>query len=463
MASKKGFFVRLGDSRKDLINSYIDQGLSFSDAFNSYAWDAAGLQISLLSFNKDKIDYVCLSEKRAKVVTGKSRVDFFDFVPVNNVGFREISEILSNPIKKNFAEQVGLGLGKFPKKTWKEVINAIKELTTINAEEIDRLLLLKKYSNFNFQGKQSDLLLMEREAIGIAFDIFGKSNELRKKVLREWAPKEENIEDVNKKEKIATINYEVDDFYPAFLEGLSEQHIQEESAIQHDMLNYPDYQFTGHKTGVSKFNQGSRTLNIFYANRNKLENTLGVDLIYFKEEFNAFILVQYKLMDKGNETDGYYYRPDDQLLKEHNLISEVQESLKSLETLKLEHHAEYRFMNDPFMYKLVPNKGVKAGSSELISGMYVTSEYMDFLIGPHGPRGPRGGKKIGFDNAPRYLTNTEFTSLVNKGFIGTNFQQSSMLQKSIRSFLESNKAIVFAIEGSEREELVDKKWLDNNM
>lgn len=42
---------------------------------------------------------------------------------------------------------------------------------------------------------------------------------------------------------------------------------------------------------------------------------------------------------------------------------------------------------------------------------------MNFLISTAGPKGPCGGSQITFENAPRYLTNTEFSSLVHAGWV----------------------------------------------
>lgn len=450
-------------ARHDLIINNINQDVSFSDAINTNSWEPKGLQLALLSFKSKTINYVCLAEKRARVVTGKSRIDFFEFIKISDINTDDILNKLNSSVRHHFSETVSLNVARFPEKTWEEVILAIKELTKFNSDEIDRLISLKKFSGYQFSGRVSELLLLERDALGGAFDIFNKSNELRKRILRTWAPKEETVNTINEEAKTAEIfsdSYD-HDFYPSFLEGLSGQYVQEESAIQHDLMNFPDYEFSGHKTGVSKFEQGGRSLNVFYANRNKLEHTLGVDLIYFKKEFNAFTLVQYKLMQQKNDAHGYYYRPDDQLHLEHNRMKSIWSKMSVLKDSKLKSHSEYRLLENPFLYKLVPNKGVRAGIAELVPGMFLSHEYMDFLIGPEGPKGPRGGNIIGYENSPRYLTNTEFVSLVDKGFIGTKFEQSAMLHKFIKSFLEGDNAIVFAIEGAEDSPLLDKSRLDN--
>jgi hypothetical protein len=81
----------------------------------------------------------------------------------------------------------------------------------------------------------------------------------------------------------------------SFLSGVSRRHLQEESPLQHDLNNWVGANAV-HVAGVSTFELGDRRLQVVYANRNELERTLGVDLIYVNSRFNSFVLVQYKLM-----------------------------------------------------------------------------------------------------------------------------------------------------------------------
>ena len=71
---------------------------------------------------------------------------------------------------------------------------------------------------------------------------------------------------------------------------------------------------------------------------------------------------------------------------------------------------------------------------------------MKFLLGPKGPTGKRGGRIISFKNSPRYLTNTEFSSSVNRGWIGSNMNQSDVLESVVKSFLETGRALLVAVE-----------------
>lgn len=274
-------------------------------------------------------------------------------------------------------------------------------------------------------------------------DIFSGSNLLRKEVLSSWAPNIEDVKDVDEGELTATLS--VNDVQKSsFISGIASRHIQEESALQHDLINWHGESAQFHEMGVSSFKQGSRTLDVVYANKNSLEHTLGVDLIYYNQEYHSFVLVQYKLMKDKNDTEGYFYRPDEQLEKEllrMNIFSKNHPS-----ECKINSHEQYRLNPDGFLFKMIPCRGVQAASSQLISGMYITREYMQFLLGDEGPKGKNGGRIISFKNSPRYLTNTEFSSSVNRGWIGSQMNQSDILEKVIKGFLETGRAIIVAFE-----------------
>ena len=98
------------------------------------------------------------------------------------------------------------------------------------------------------------------------------------------------------------------------------------------------------------------------------------------------------------------------------------------------------------MLKLVPSKGLKPASGELIKGMYIPREYMHFLLGPNGPKGPQGGAQVTFRGAPRYLTNSQFAASIHAGWIGTRGVQTKALGAMIQQFYESGRAMLVAYE-----------------
>lgn len=443
MAQSGGIFVFFDELRRaELIEEREEGGYySFSDAFSVPDWEIKSLQVALISFSERNFDYAALAKKGKKVVTAKSKVEFSDLVSLDSLPIKSIENKLKSSVKSHFIRSSQGAGSRVPLKTWQNVISIIRELRPEQASEIDRLLSIKEISLYTLRGGASEIILQEREALGIALDIFDISRQLRKEVLGSWAP---NLEDVTK----SAGSFEGYLKLPpkgrcSFLSGIPKRYIQEESAIQHDLVNWSG--MTGvHEAGYSRFQKGDRSLDVIYANSNALEKTTGVDLIYYNEVYTSFVLVQYKLMKDRLKDGSVIYRPDKQLVKELKRMDKFVG--RYYQDTNILCHEDYRLCDDGFMLKFVPNNGIQPTSSELIKGMYITRKYMRFLMSDNGPRGKRGGKIVDFKNSPRYLTNTEFSNFVNKGWIGTRGIQSKVLKNLIKQYLETGNAVLVARE-----------------
>lgn len=443
MPKHHGLIIHFDEEQRGDFLKEEKENQSFSDALSVHDWEIKKLQIVLLSFTGATIDYICLATKGNRVATAKSRVEFSDLVDLSSIPVHEIEKLLAPNTKLHFMRSSSGRGGKIPEKTWDEVLAVLKELRPNQVGEIDRLISLTTIAKYRLTGVAAEVLLQEREALGVALDIFSGSNQLRKDVLRAWAPGLDEIQECNDEDQVAKLSpHQGSSSF--FLSGIPERYIQEESATQHDLFNWENEKASLHRMGVSIFNKGSRVLEVVYANKNDIEKTLGVDLIYHNQEFHSFVLVQYKLMKDRNELEGYYYRPDKQLEKEVSRMNQFHEKHGGVKSIKS--HKEYRINSDGFLFKLVPNKGIQAASEKLISGMYLTREYMNFLLGDDGPKGVKGGGLISFNNSPRYLTNTEFVNLVNRGWVGSNCDQSDLLADLIKSFLDTGRAVLVATE-----------------
>lgn len=443
MPKKQGLIIHFDEEQRRDFLKEEKEGQSFSDALSVQDWEMRQLQVVLLSFSGSTIDYICLATKGNRVATAKSRVDFSDLVDLGSIPVTDLEKFLSQNTKLHFTRSsTGRG-GRIPPKTWEALLSALKELRPEQADEIDRLTSLTTIAKYRLTGDTADILLQEREALGAALDIFSGSNQLRKEVLKAWAPNLDEVQEYDDEKLVAKL-IPAEDSSSSFLSGIPSRHIQEESAIQHDLFNWENEKANLHNMGISIFEQGSRVLEVVYANKNALEKTLGVDLIYYNREFHSFVLVQYKLMKDKNDAEGYYYRPDAQLDIEFRRMDNFVEDHGDIEAIS--EHNEYRINSDGFFFKLVPNKGIQAASEKLISGMYLTREYMEFLLSEKGPKGVKGGSIISFNNSPRYLTNTEFSNFVNRGWIGSNCTQSDVLAELIKSFLNTGRAVLVATE-----------------
>ena len=141
-------------------------------------------------------------------------------------------------------------------------------------------------------GPSVEQVALERDAVGVALDIFDRSSQLRQETLRRWVPPPGTL--------------------PPFLKGIEQSKLTEEQMLAHDSKVFPGAEAVAIHIGAT-FTVGERTLSVVYLNRTSVEKSLGVDLIYYNHQFDAYTLVQYKRMNKGpvkkNAPDSWVFRP----------------------------------------------------------------------------------------------------------------------------------------------------------
>ena len=438
---KEGVLIQFPESREyELIKLTRDRFgeekiKDFSDAFDILGWEVKSKEIAIISFSPNTFDYIALATKKRKVVTEKNKIEFSHIIDLRNLQIEKVENDININLKKFFIDERKINKEKLSSELLKELLFSIKRNRKYLVDSIERLITLQKFSNYILKGKNIEQLLQEREAISSALDIFDSSTKLRQDVLNSWIPKSENIITKSEKDKEAILKESI-----SFFDGL-ERTIQEETTIQHDLLNFDGSMAEEHNGGYSQFTLGSRQLNIVYTNRTALEKEIGIDLIYYNENYDSFVLVQYKLLRGEND---FCYRPDKQMRNELDRMNNFMLNYKDNKSIKK--NKEYRLNDDGFLFKFIENKGIKIASSELIKGLYITREYINFIVSDDSPKGERGGTIISTEKTPRYLTNSEFTMLISKGFLGTRGIQSDVLKDLIKSYFKTGKAVLLAIE-----------------
>ena len=76
-------------------------------------------------------------------------------------------------------------------------------------------------------------------------------------------------------------------------------------------------------------------------------------------------------------------------------------------------------------------------------------------------KGERGGKTISYDNVGRYLDNTGFKTIIEGGWIGTNQNQSLLIEKIIKAILENGKTAVLAIKKKLEKDIISEQFEEN--
>jgi hypothetical protein len=232
-----------------------------------------------------------------------------------------------------------------------------------------------------------------------------------------------------------------------FLRGLQNAMAREDAQLRHDAERFANWmKIDSRIVDVWKFEDpvwSGRRVTVLYADKGPLETLTGTDLIYYREETRAFVLVQYKRMTPTG--GGLFYRPDAQL----DLEIERFEKL-GLQDSPATAVGEVRLSPAPFYLKLVEPDITRPEGNHLAKGMYFPLDLFQLLRGSSQTLGPNGGVRIGWSNAQRYITNGQFVALVQESWIGTRGNASDVLEQIIHNSLAGGSGLVIVSDETER-------------
>jgi hypothetical protein len=213
---------------------------------------------------------------------------------------------------------------------------------------------------------------------------------------------------------------------------------REDVVIAHDARSIPGYELIGSDiTGRAVFERNNERLEVYTANRQPLEELLGVDLIYLNTARNNIVMVQYKMLEyRSSETDeDWVYVPDRQLESE----------IKRMRRFDRDHGAgpyEYRLNPSVFFLKFVKRQGTIGRG-----GIVIPIDHYQRIAANPEARGPKGGLRISFRSlSGRYMRQAAFLDLVRSGYIGAHAETTEHLKALVEHVLARGKGAVAAIQ-----------------
>ena len=227
----------------------------------------------------------------------------------------------------------------------------------------------------------------------------------------------------------------------------------EDGVIEHDARSVPGYDLVGSEvTGHAVFEKGFERLEVYTANRRRLENVFGVDLIYMNLTRKNIVMVQYKMLEpprqNASEPD-WIYRPND------NLESEI-ERMGRFGKKHSPGPYEYRLNPQVFYLKFVKRTGALKNA-----GYTIPIDHFEQLRKDPACRGPRGGFRISFERlAGRYLRQGAFVELIRSGYIGAHAKTTMQLKALVEAVVQQDRAVVAAVQSQKDDEVSDVDALD---
>lgn len=216
MGEYSGFLVLFDEERRaDLLKERAGITSGFSDTFSSPDWKMREWEVCFLSFDGMSLVHACLAQRRNKAATAKYRVDFSEFVDLLSLDLVEIKQEFPPNLEHHWLRSSSGRGRRVPPATWHELVQIVRRLRPNQATEVDRLLRLRAVAKQRLVGPGAEQLALERDAVGVALDIFDRSSQLRQETLRRWVPPPGQL--------------------PPFLKGIQQSKLTEEQMLAHEV------------------------------------------------------------------------------------------------------------------------------------------------------------------------------------------------------------------------------------
>jgi hypothetical protein len=226
-ANRGGFLIRFDeDQRATFLRDLGGVETGFSDALSSDDWAVKRWDVCGLLFDAGVITHWALARKGKKVATGKVRVEFTEVTPTQ-LPLAKIEERVDPQIRRNIVSaRSGVG-GRVSPAAWEGLKRAVGEIDADSLAVLERLERLRDQSGEVITRPGAEIVAQQRDAVGLALDVFDRTGQLRKRTLQGWTTQK-------------------GDRLSSFLNGLTGVRTIEDQIIARDAAVFPDAEETQH-------------------------------------------------------------------------------------------------------------------------------------------------------------------------------------------------------------------------
>jgi hypothetical protein len=432
MRKVSGLWISVESARADRVAASIERHDQFSMTVTSSEVRPRAVELAVVWVPGQMLDslHVGVSQAGPRVGTDETKITVSSFVSLGRLSPSDIKSKLPARFAVRF-DPPRMGVDRPPPRLWEEILNAIASTRPDVQRELALLNGLVEDSRIPRRRVDGGLEVFERDAVAVVLQTWGGTS-LRKKVLRRAATRQGTAA-------------------APFLSRLRSP-VREDLLIAHDHATFPGMDVAWRDVrGSVELAAGEERLTILNCNRQPLEQTLGVDLIYYSHSYDSFVLVQYKRMS-GGSSGVPEYRPegDRSHVKELDRMISADNMLTDLKEPNAGGIAAFRLSRQSFFVKLCEAKMRPMLDASMVSGMYVPLGLWQRLLESGSARGPRGGIRITWETCRRRLSNSEFINLVRHGWIGSAEAQSRVLSEIIKGVLDGGRMLIYAATSSAR-------------
>ncbi len=421
---KGGLAISCGQGQRSYkVEGRIDIDNAFTEVIDSAEISISGPELALVSVSGNLVDYIGIARPGNLVATGQKKILVANLIKLR-IPINEITAQLPPRFVK-YAGFLETGTRRVSLRTWEETIKVIKASSRSARRAIDNLQKRLEAMRNTRAKISNDIELYERDAIACAVETWGGAR-YRKRLLREA-----DIPSTSS---------------APFITRLQDVPIREDVQIQHDHATFPGMEVARrNQVGEVVMENYTERLTIINCNRQPLEETLGVDLIYYNHRYQSFVMVQYKrMLGKSGRDAGYRPSGDKSHNKEISRMLDIEKLLKQKTRQAADSVNDFRLTSHPFYFKLCSHNSYRATDESMVQGMYIPLTLWRRLLKSERTIGPKGGRIFNWDNCDRHFSNTQFTALLRNGWIGSSVSQSACLGSIIESTLSANHMVLYA-------------------
>lgn len=432
----QGYILKIQGSRQKIFEDHSNNG-RFAEPVPDFSNKRGSPLVVFISSKSGLITHVALGSPGQKAGTNLRRLNLEDMHSVESfLSFTKVLKYTPRNIQRHISRAFKNG-GVLPPKSFEGLVSSIEKLDPNFSSILTRYGKQRRVTIAQLTENVRESLAAQKEALVTALSIA----DINRKPLLEWTPSPT---------KKTT----------SFLDGLPQAYLREDLMIFNDLGIIPGLnKIKSSVMGIASFENQEVRLDVILANRTRLEEQTGADLIYYNATYKSFIMVQYKVMEQPSDEFKTVFRlPNTKLENEIKRMDAIMSKLKTAN--RPSNRGGYRLNENPFFLKLCPRVVLDPDGISLTTGMYFSRDHWRFLESDADLVGSKGGRQITFANAGRYLTNTQFIDFVQNAWIGTTPEQTSMIEPLIWEILKSGKAVIFAVK-SKKDTNIEQDDLGN--
>lgn len=420
-----GIILGFEPTRTSTIEDYLASGYVVSESFSSQDWNLQNREMVYFARQGDVPSLFgagVLRKRGSGGGTKRINMRLLEFVLFEHpISAKEAA----NPETLGLAISTADNIRRFDAENWRQLTDLIKTLRPEHAQRIDELARQRVASLSSIQhDTRTSRLSEERDALGLALDVAG----------------------LNRQTIFRTATHERIDAATSVLEMIDAQPIAERTLVESDSAALRIALETAFANARFVDDRG-REVRTYVLDSTSLETATGVDLLLYQEHYKSFLLLQYKAMEKDQIVRGWSY-----LVNNTNLLSQLQTMERLLQVLPFEEPhdlRDQRLSEEPFYFKFCERRALQPSDEGLAAGITLSAPHLaQFLSLPEAVQQGHG-QRVGYENCPRYLNNSEFVSLARGGWIGCQGATTEAIAQIVSARVQSRIAIVAVVKGLE--------------